>query len=80
MSKQFFEKGDRVRLVQTFPMEDPEGLKVGMLGTVLDNSEVPYVRWDGLTDGHTGHGVLAIEPGKARDVWAASDDQLELID
>lgn len=75
MSK--FKTGDRVRLAYTDELDASIGLREGMTGTVLEDNPVPYVRWDGLTTGHDGHGLKSTDPNAPRDVWAIYEDQLE---
>jgi hypothetical protein len=73
-----FKIGDRVVLARPDGFDRAYGLKEGMIGTLLEDEEAPYVRWDGLATGHTGAGMQNIEPGKPRDVWAVARAQLEL--
>ena len=63
-----FKKGDRVM------MKDGDDLPAGSVGTVLEDSCIPYVSWDGYTDGHDGDGLT-----NDNSVWAAAQIRLELI-
>lgn len=67
MSK--FNIGDRVRL-----LSDRQRLRAGAVGTVADDSSIPFVEWDGFTSGHGGpHG-----DGRTT-MWAVDENALELV-
>lgn len=69
MTHRMFKTGDRVRLVKTAGFKEDVGVKVGMVGTVLEDSSVPYVKIDGwhcTTPGYVAH-------------LAFSSDHLELL-
>lgn len=73
MNKYMFNPGDRVELFQYFG--GMGALKIGMLGTVLDRSVYPVVKWDNFKDG--GHSA----GGRSRDkdCWSAPQNRLKLI-
>lgn len=75
-----FKTGDRVRVLPSYNtwVHGTEGKNPspGSLGTVVqDNSDMPYVAWDGMTDGHEG----AFAEGSRRDIWAVDQDDMELV-
>lgn len=73
MSK--FKVGDRVRLVKLNPLDNivVPGLRVGLCGTIMEDDNCPYVRWDGVVpnEGFGGEGEYA-------GGWAVTSRTLEL--
>ena len=72
MSK--FKIGDRVVLKD---LEDfyHRGLEIGMVGTVLEDHELPFVKFDNFTNGHNGDGLSDKD-----DCWSCYENRLELLD
>jgi len=72
MTKYKFKKGDRVEALR-----GGETLRRGDRGTVMENSDVPYIKWDReIVPGNKDLTTLG-EPSEY--VWHADQDDLRLI-
>ena len=71
MSDFKFKTGDRVRLAVYDVLCGH--VTVGCVGTVIEESTVPFVRWDGLSKGHD-----AGKDDGRKDCWAMKETQMEL--
>lgn len=70
-----FKTGDRVRLVGGTKGNRRRGLKIGSVGTVLEDHRLPHIEWDGFDDGHCGP-----FNDDSNSCWAVHEDHLELVD
>lgn len=69
MSYKTFKKGDRVRVHALSHLQETLGVKIGMVGTCLEDSPIPYVKIDGWHN---------TDPDFVRDI-AFNSGNIELI-
>lgn len=72
MTRYRYKRGDRVVLRAPSAGQRALGLSAGSIGTVLDESSMPYVRWDGLG---RPQGIIASE--LPLDVWPVEQSALD---
>lgn len=68
-----FKVGDRV-VLRDLTSFYHHGLKDGMIGTILEDHDLPYVKFDNFTEGHNGGGLSDMN-----DCWACYEGRLELL-
>jgi hypothetical protein len=74
MKKSKFKKGDRVvALINQYRAGDVV-VKAGHKGTILEETDVPFVEWDKFVNGHSANGL-----GKKGHCWCNEGHNLKKV-